>query len=178
MPTQKKIDEVTELKEKISKATIAIATNPQGLGGAAMTDLRSKLREKKIEYRMVKNTLVGIAADQAQKPSLKDVVKATTVIAFGYGEPVDAAKALDEYIRATRANIVINGALMGTQVLTAEQVSSLASLPPKSQLVAKLLGQLQLPMARLVGSLKSPISGLGIVLQARIKQMESAKPAA
>jgi large subunit ribosomal protein L10 len=178
MPTQKKIDEVAELKEKISKATIAIATNPQGLGGAAMTDLRSKLREKKVEYRMVKNTLVSIAADQAQKPSLKEVVKATTVIAFGYGEPVDAAKALDEYIRATRSNIVIHGALMGTQLLSSQQVSALASLPPKPELVARLLGQFQAPIARLVGSLKSPISGLGIVLQQRVKQMESAKPAA
>jgi large subunit ribosomal protein L10 len=178
MPTQKKIDEVADLKEKISKATITVSTSPQGLGGAAMTDLRSKLREKKIEYRMVKNTLVSIAADQAQKSSLKEIVKGNTVIAFGYGEPVDTAKALDEYIRTTRANIVILGALMGSQLLSSEQVSALAALPPKPELVAKLLGQLQSPMARLVGSLMSPISGLGIVLQQRAKQMESAKPAA
>ena len=178
MPTQKKIDEVAELKEKISKATIAVATSPQGLGGAAMTDLRSKLREKKIEYRMVKNTLVSIAADQAEKSSLKDIVKGTTVMAFGYGEPVDTAKALDEYIRTTRANIVIHGALMGNRLLTSQEVSTLAALPPKPELIARLLGQLQAPIARLVGSLKSPITGLGIVLQQRVKQMESAKPAA
>lgn len=187
MPTERKIAQVEELKDKLSRCTIAIATNHTGLNGNTLGDLRRQLRQRGIDFRVVKNTLTYLAGDVAGKPKIREVVQGPTALAFGYGDPTEVAKALQEYIRATRSVMTIRGALMDSQALTAEDVTSLAALPPRLQIISMLLGQLQspaarlvrqlqAPMARLVGSLNATLVGLAVVLEQRVKQLETAKP--
>lgn len=173
MPTEKKKQQVELLKEKLSKCTIAIATDYRGLSVPAITDLRRVLRKGGIEYRVVKNTLAYRAADEANRPGVKDIIKETTAMVFGFGDPVAAAKTLDDYIRANRLQMVIRGAVLDQQVLPATRVSALARMPTKEVLVGQLLGQMKAPTARLVYALNGVISGLAIVLQRHVENQQA-----
>ena len=183
MPTQKKIDTVAELKEKFERCTVTVATNYTGLDVNAMTELRTKMRESDVEYRVVKNNLTYLAADAADRPEIKDIVRGPTALAFGYDDPIRVARALEEYIRVNRSPLSITGAVMHRRTLSSREVMSLPALPSKDVLLATLMarmqspaatlmGQLQAPMVRLVGTLNGPLVSLAMLLQRRVEQLE------
>ena len=149
--------------------TIAISADFSSLGVGDMTALRRTLREKGVQFRVIKNSLALLAADAAGRPAMKEIIEGPTGIAFGYDDPTGPAKALSEFIRDARSPLRIKGGVMGEQVLTAEEVGRLASLPSREELVARLLGQLQSPVSGLVYVLNAPISGLARVLQRRVE---------
>ena len=123
---------------------------------------------------MVKNRLALIAADQSERREFKELLEGPTAIAFGYDEEVqDVAKVLSEYIKATRAPLELRGGLLDGQILTPQQIQVLASLPSKNELIAKLLGQLQSPITGLVNILSSPMRGLVTALQRRVEQVQN-----
>ena len=174
MPTEAKRQVVAELAEQIRRCTVAIATDFTGLRVNEITNLRRRLREQSVEYRVVKNRLALLAAQEAGNESFAELFQGVTGVAFGYGEPAEAAKALDEFIKATRSTLVVRMAVMDGQVLSAAQVSALAALPSKSELLARLLAQMQAPTTRLVTVLRGTIQGLAIVLQRRADQLGEA----
>jgi large subunit ribosomal protein L10 len=177
VPTQEKADRVKDLKEKLEKCSIALATDYTGIPGDTLTELRQRMRAAGMEFTVVKNTLANLAAEAAQRPQVKDIVQGPTAFVFGYQEPVDAVKMLSDYIRTTRSTLTIRGAVMGPgPAMLPAQVAQLATLPPRPQLVANLLGQLQAPIARLMGVLNGPLGNLDALLQARIRQLESTQP--
>ena len=184
MPTDRKIQQVGEIKERLERCTIVVSTTSTGLDANDMNDLRRRLRERDVEYRIVKNTLTYIAAEEAAKPQLRDVVHGPTGLALGYDDPRVVAQTLEEFIRGTRSPLSIQGGLLNTRALTAEEVRTLATLPSQEELISRVLGQMQHPISRLVGQLQAPIAGLvnvlngtigglGSVLQQRITQLES-----
>ena len=84
------------------------------------------------------------------------------------------AKAVSDYIRSTRSQLQIQGAILAEgQLLPTPEVERLASLPPKPQLRAQLLGQMQAPLQRLLGVLNGPVQNFAGLLQARIRQLEA-----
>ena len=174
MPTEAKRQIVAELTELIKGSTIAIATDFRGLTASQMTELRHRLRASSARYRVVKNRLALLAAQEAGQEEFTHLLKASTGIVFGYGEPTAAAKALDEFVRATRAALAVRNACMDGQLLTERQVAVLATLPSRNELVSMLLGQLQAPIARLATALSGPTRGLAIVLQRRAEQLAAA----
>jgi len=177
LPTEAKVERVKELQDKLQRSSIAVTTSYSGLTGASMTELRQKMRAAGVEFVVVKNTLLALAADAAQRPQVKEIVQGPTAVAISYQDPVDAAKVLQDYIRTSRAPLVIQGAVLGAgPALPASEVERLASLPPKPQLVANLLGQLQAPVANLLSVLNGPVRNLGYLLQQRVQQMESSAP--
>ena len=179
MPTQKKIDRVEELKEKLERSTITLTTNYTGISVNEMTDLRRRLREAGVEFTVVKNTLMYLASEQAERPNVKEIVQGPTAVAMGYDDPLDVAKAVSDYIRNARSALAIQGAVLGDgPVMKADEVSRFAALPPKPQLVATLLGQLQSPVQRLLGALNGPLVNLDGLLQARIRQLEEGEDSA
>lgn len=179
MPTQAKEDKVRDLKDKLERCSIAVTANYTNIRVNDMTELRRRTRTSGVEFLVVKNTLMGLAADAAQRPGLKDIIEGPTAVAFGYDDPVEAARTLHEYIRTTRSPLVIQGALLASGVaLPPREVERLATLPPRPQLVSQLLGQMQAPIHRLLGVLNGPLWSLGGLLQARIQQLESGESAA
>ena len=74
MPTQEKIDRVNFLKEKLERCTIALTANYTGIGVNEMVDLRRRMRAADVEFTVVKNTLMYLAAEAAQRPQLKEIV--------------------------------------------------------------------------------------------------------
>ena len=135
-----------------------------------MTELRRRLREQGIEYRVVKNTLTLLAAQELGKERIGEVMQGPTGLAFGYGDEVAVAKSLNSYITTTRSPLVIHGALMESGVITGDQVRNLAILPPREELLARLLGQMQAPVTGLVTVLSAPLRGLVSVLQRAAEQ--------
>ena len=175
MPTQAKIDRVNELKEKLERCTIAVSTNYSGISVNEMVDLRRRMRAAGVEFTVVKNNLMKLACDASHRSQAKEIVDGPTAIAFGYEEPVDVARAISDYIRTTRSTLAIRGAIMGDATLPAADVNRLATLPPRAQMVATLLGQLNAPLQRLLAAMNGPLRNLDALLQARIQQLESAE---
>jgi large subunit ribosomal protein L10 len=139
-----------------------------------MVELRRRMRAAGVDITVVKNTLTYLAAEAAGRPQVKDMVRGPTLMAFGYDDPLDVARALSEYIRTTRSILAIRGAVLGDgSMLPPGDVTRMASLPPKPQMVAILMSQLQSPLQRLLGVINGPLRNLDGVLQARIQQLES-----
>ncbi|MFH1486404.1 MAG: 50S ribosomal protein L10 [Chloroflexota bacterium] len=172
MPTEKKIQRVEELAAVLSKSTIAIATDYRGLSNAEISQLRRRLREHDVEYHVVKNTLARLAAEQAKRPALAGLVTGPTALAFGYGDVVEPARVLMDYLRTSRTVLTVRGGLLDDRVLSAEDVTVLSFLPPREVIIAQLVGQLQGPLAALVNVLSANLRSMLGVLEARIRQLE------
>ncbi len=184
MPTQKKIDQVEELSEKLARATITVATDPTGQPVNTMTDLRRKMKEREVEYRVVKNTLAYLAADASNNPEVKEIIQGPTALALGYDNPVEVAKALEEYIRVNRSTLTIRGAVFNGRRLSRDEVITLSRLPAPEVLIGQIMGQMQAPISNLVGHLQSPIqrllgalsgphASLATLLQQRVEQLRA-----
>lgn len=172
MKLEEKKQAVSELAQKLERSNIVITTNYIGLTVAEMTELRRKLRHEEIEYRVIKNTLAHFAAEQAGKENLSSIIEGPTAIAFGYGDETAPAKVLLDYIRSAKSELKISGALMNERVLSASEVATLATLPPKEVLIAKLLSGMQGSIFALVNVLNANIAGFTNLLVARKKQLE------
>ena len=174
MPTEAKREAVTDLAERLSKAAIIIATDFSGLKVNQMTELRHRLREQGVEYRVVKNRIASIAADESGVEAFRDILEGTTGVVLGYDDPIAAAKAVNDYVRQTRAELKVRKGVMDGALISEAQVVALAALPGKDELVARLLGQMNAPISGLVNVLSGPIRGLAIVLQRRAEQLDAA----
>ncbi len=170
---EKKPEIVDQVSEKLSRSEIVVVTDYRGLTVSQITELRSKLRQYGVEYHVVKNTLASFAADKVGKGELSEFLKGPTAIAFGYDDAVQAPKVLLEYQKsAEEATLKIKGGLLGDKLVTEQEISALAKLPPREELIAKVVGLLQSPISGLVTVLNGNLRGLACVLQARAKQLE------
>ena len=171
MPTEAKIQAVTELAEKLSRASIAIATDFSGLSVNEITSLRRYLRSAGVEYKVVKNRIASIAAEKAGLEVFKEILEGASGIVIGYDEPVAAAKAVNEFLKESNAEMKIRKGILDGLLISESQVTSLAALPGKDQLISKLLGQMNAPISGLVNVLSGPTRSLAIVLQRRAEQL-------
>jgi len=179
LPTQQKIDRVQDIKGRLERSSIALTASYSGISVNQMVALRRAMKAGGVDFTIVKNTLLALAADEAQKPQLKEIVQGPTAIAIGYEDPVEAAKAVADFVRTGGSTLAIIGAVMGDGApMSPDEVNRLASLPSKPILLAMLLGQMQSPIARLLSVMNGPLQGFGNVLQARVRQLEEEGPAA
>ncbi|MFC2020337.1 50S ribosomal protein L10 [Chloroflexota bacterium] len=172
MSREKNAEIIDSLEETFSRCAIAILTDYRGLSTPEVTALRRKLQETGGEYRVVKNTLARLAAEKAGNENWLSAFEGPLAIAFGYNEITEPAKIVTNYIRDTRLGLDIKGGFLGDRLLTSEEVTTLSTLPSREVLLARLLGQINSPIANLASCLVSPIRGLIGVLEAQIKQME------
>lgn len=172
MPTPKKIDAVTKLKELIEQHPLIIVADHRGLSMAELEQLRRRLRAQGARFQVVKNTLARRAAQEAGKPELAPALTGPTAFAFSKRDGPELAQGLQEHIRVARSAMIIRGGLLGHRLLDAALVAELASLPPREVIVARLLGQMQGPIASLLIVLNGNLRGLMTVLQGRVKQLE------
>lgn len=167
-PKPEKIEEVAELQQILNAGTL-ILTDFQGLDVKGISALRKKLREAGSGYRVVKNTLLTrAAADSAVKP-LTEGLMGPTALVYTDDDPVAAAKALQEFAKASKILKIKSGMVDGT-VYGPEQIEALASIPPKQQLYAMVVGGLQSPITGLVGTLQSMMGQLVMTLQAVVEK--------
>jgi large subunit ribosomal protein L10 len=172
MLKEKKEQMIDELAGRLSRCTIAVATDYRGLTAKEMAQLRRRLTDMGIEYRVIKNTLTRFAAEKAGKKQLEALLTGPVAMAFGYDDVVKPAQVLREHIRSASSVLKIKGGIMGDRLLTAEDIANLATLPSKDVLIARFVGQLNAPLQSLHNVLSAPLRGLLYVMQARIKQVE------
>ena len=174
MPTEAKAQAIDDIAQKLRDSKVAIFTNYRGLSVKDMADLRGRLRAAKVEYHVVKNTLTRFAAQKADvEADLTAVLEGPTAIGFGYDDVVQAAKALNDYARTSRV-FEIKAGLLEKRLLSAAEVTSLATLPAKPQLQAQVLGTMTAPIQNLLGVLNAASRDLLSVLVQRQKQLEAA----
>ncbi len=172
MSKEKKTQIIDSLQQLFSQCSIGILTDYRGQSANEMTQLRRRLRESGIEYKVVKNTLARFAAQRAGREELLSFFEGTVAIAFGYGGITEPAKALADYIETSKASMSIKGGFLPDRLLTKEEVTTLSTLPSKEVLLSRVLGGVQSPISALVSQLAAPMRGIIAGLQARIQQLE------
>jgi large subunit ribosomal protein L10 len=173
MPTAKKEQTIEELRKRLADAKYLFFTNYAGLTVEEITKLRTELRKDGSTYAVVKNTLFSIAVGDELAGKLEDVLAGPTGVVFSPTDPVGSAKALKKFSDDVKPLEVKAGYVDGA-VINADQVKALASMAPKAELQAKLLGLFTSPMRGLVGVLAANPSGFVRVLSAREKQLAEA----
>ncbi len=173
MPTEKKKKVVAELQEVFSKANFGVLTDYRGLKTSELNEFRRKLREAKIDYRVLKNSLAEIAAKNAGLEHLAGVFKDPMAVAFGYSEPSQTMKVIADFLRVSKMNLKIKAGFFQDRMLTVQELDILAKLPTREVLLARVIGGMQSPIYGLVNVLAGPVRGLAQVLQGRIQQLEA-----
>ena len=172
MPTAKKEATIEELRERIAKSPNLFLTDYAGLTVAEITKLRGQLRKDGTTYAVVKNTLFRKAAGDELADKLEAFLSGPTAIVFGGVDPVAPAKALKQFSDATKP-VPVKAAYIDGQVVEPAKVAVLAALPSKDELLAKLVGSLASPLRGLVTVLSGNQSGLVRALNA-IREKKSA----
>jgi large subunit ribosomal protein L10 len=169
----KKEQVVAELHEKLKRASAAILTDFRGMTVAEMVDLRDALAAEQVEYQVVKNTLMRLASRDTASAVLEPLLKDTCAIAIGYSDPTVPAKVLKKFGKSND-KLKIKGGALGTRLLDLNQVSALAELPSREELLAKLLGTLNAVPTALVTVLSGVPRAFVCVLAAIQEKKESA----
>ena len=175
MPTEKKKQVIESLEQMFAQSDSGILTDYRGLKTADVVALRRKLKENGVEFHVVKNTLARIAAKNAGKDQMSALFEGPLAIAFVKDDISKSAKVLTEHITLAKLAMAIKGGFLGDKVLTPKEVATIATLPSRGVLLAKVMGGLQGPLYALMNQVNAPLRGLAYVLQARIKQLEGVK---
>ena len=173
--TKEKQQAVADLKSKLEQTKCVVLTNYRGLNVAQDTKLRAKLREAGVEYRVVKNTMTRIAAQELGIEGLDIYLEGPTAMAMSGEDPVAPAKLISEFIKDNKLqNMEIKAGILDGKVIDSNGVKALATLPPKEVLIAQVLCGMQAPIAGFVNVLSGTLRNLVYALDAVRKQKESA----
>lgn len=168
-----KKEAVELIKERLQKAQSVVIVEFRGLTVAADTELRAKLRQANVEYKVLKNTLVKKAADAVGVTGLDEYLQGPTAWAFSLQDPVAAAKILLEFAKKND-KFIVKGGILENKAIAAASVKALADLPSREVLLAQVLGAMQSPLAGMANVLQGPIRKFGYALEALRKQREEA----
>jgi large subunit ribosomal protein L10 len=157
---------IDDLHAEFGKSPHAILVDFRGLSVPAVTEFRRKVRQAGSRYRVVKNTLALRAVKDTPLEKLGPQFDNTTGVAYTGTDPVALAKTLVDFAKDHPALVVKGGLVAGFQMLDAEGVKALSTMPSLPELRAKLLGLLLAPATQLVRLLNTPATQLARVLQA------------
>jgi len=160
---------VDALADKIGKAGVGVLVDYKGINVESDTKLRRELREAGVEYAVVKNTMLRLAAEKVGLSELNAVLEGTTAIATSEKDLVAPAKILCALAKKSDSFNIKAGFVEG-KVITPKEVNDLASLPPREVLIARVLGGLNAPISGLVNVLNGNIRGLVVALNAIAEQ--------
>lgn len=161
-----KAAQVDEIAQKIQKASSVVVFDYRGLTVAEVTDLRNEMRSAGLDYLVIKNHIMERACKASGiDESISEMLKGPNAFAFGYDDAVTPARILKNFVKKVKKCEIVGGIIEGT-VTDAKKVDAIADLPSREVLIARLLG-----------SMMSPISGLAIVLDQIAKKNGEASEA-
>lgn len=155
---------VAEIVEKLQKSSSTIVVDYKGLTVEEVTELRKKMREAGVEYKVYKNTLVTLAAKELGIEGISEYLEGPVAIAFGYEDATAPARILNDFAKDHK-KLELKAGIVEGELYDTQKVVQLASIPSKEVLIAKLLG-----------SIKAPLSNLAYLLSA-IKDKKEAESA-
>lgn len=158
---EKKEQVLLQLKDEFKNSIICVLTDYSGLSVENITELRRKMREKNTSYKIAKNTLFLKAAKESGINITENEFTQPVAIAFGHKDEVDTPKVINDFSKQNESLEVLGGIIEGKYV-PREEILTLANLPGREELYAKI-----------VGSLASPLRGLACVLQGNLRGLVS-----
>ena len=164
MDRAQKAESIETLKGVFASSGAVVVAHYQGLTVAEMTDLRGKLRKEGATLKVVKNTLALKAIDGSAGEGVNALFTGPVAIAYA-PDPASAAKVAVDYAK-TNDKFIVQGALMGAQVLDAKGVGALATLPSLDQVRAQLIGLINAPATKIAGVVQAPAAQLARVFNA------------
>ena len=164
MERAEKRDVVTALHEVFAKTGVIVVAHYAGLTVAQMTRLRSDMRSAGGQVKVAKNRLVKLALEGTDAKGIADLLKGPTCLAYS-ADPIAAPKVAVKFAKANEKFVILGGA-MGTTVLDAKGVNSLADLPSLDELRSKLIGLIQAPASKIARTLNEPGAQLARVFAA------------
>ena len=164
MPSEKILEQkkalVEELADKLGRCASSVLVKYEGITVDQDTKMRKALREAGVEYTVIKNTLISKACDKTGFEGLKSELEGMNAIAISFEDPIAPAKILKEYAEKIET-FEIRGGILDGAVVDAATVNELADIPPKEVLVAKLLGSIQSPLYKLAYALQAVVDKNG-----------------
>ena len=168
-PRADKVAVVDEVRERMERSSAAILTEYRGLTVKDMATLRRSLRDAGADYKVYKNTLVRFAAVSLDLEGLVPLLEGPTGIAFTDGDAVPVAKALRDFARVN-TRLVLKGGVLGHKVMSPEDTTALADLPPREVVLARLAGAFAAPMQQFAGLLAALPRNFAYGLKALLEQ--------
>lgn len=176
MNRAEKTELASTLKDKFSKAKVAVFADYKGVTATQADDLRRQLRAHNTEVKVLKNNVARLVTKDgsmgAEAQGVMDGLVGPSLVAFAYGDPAAAAKIIHKFAQDNEA-FKLKDSLMGQKRIDASGVEELAKLPSKEVLLAKLLGTMNAPITNFVGVLAAVPRGLVTVLAAIEKKKEN-----
>jgi large subunit ribosomal protein L10 len=173
MPTAQKETLVEEIKDRFAGSPSVLLADYRGLSVKELQQLRVKLREVGAELTVYKNSLTEIAMRELALPSMTDYLAGPTAFIFAGEDPVAPAKALTTFAREHKA-LELKGGLVENQVVDADGVKAIATLPSREELIAKLLGSMLNPIAGFARVLNGPVEAFARTVAAVADQKAAA----
>ncbi len=143
---EKKVAVVNEIKEKLARAKSVVLLDSRGLNVLQDTTLRKKLREQGVDYKVYKNTLLGFAVTDTPFAGLNDFLKGPTAVAISYEDATLAARLINKELKGMPA-LEFKAGMVENVVYDAAGIKAVAEIPPREELLSKLLGSFKSPMA-------------------------------
>ena len=145
---------VAELVEKLKSAQAGVLVDYRGLTVEEDTNLRRKLREAGVEYKVVKNTLTRFAANEIGLTGMDEQLNGPTALAISAEDPVAPAKVISEFAKSNECLKIKAGFLDGN-VISLDEINTLAKTPSRDTLIAQIMGSLNAPVSNLVRTLQA-----------------------
>ncbi len=156
---------VQEYVDWLGRSRALIVTEYKGMPMSEIDAIRARLREAGGEFHVVKNTLGKLAFEEAGIPLPENYFEGSTAISFAFEDAPAVAKLISDYVR-TSEFMKIKGGFLGKQNMSADQVKSLADLPPLPVMRAQLLGVLSAPASKVARTVAEPARQIAAVLKA------------
>ena len=159
---EQKEQQVAELTDKLGRSQLTLVCDYSGLSVAEMQELRALLKDQQSEFKVIKKNLIRRALSKSQtfKSQAEMVLDGQIALAFGLGDEVAVAQVVDKFAK-THPQLEIKSALsVEGQLMTADEVKRLASLPSRDQLRAILVGGIAAPLSGFANVLRANLSGL------------------
>lgn len=164
VPNKQNIAAVEMLKDKLGRAQLTLVSEYRGLSVAELSDLRSALRASNAEVLVAKNTLTKIAANEIGITGLDEFLGGPITLTIAYGDPVAAAKALNDYLRTARNSIQPRGGVLGAQRIAGTDLERVASTPSREQSIARVMGGINAPATRIATALSGVARNIAYIL--------------
>jgi large subunit ribosomal protein L10 len=159
MNREEKSATIQEIAAQIEASEAIFAVDYRGISVSQAAELRSKLREADASFRVVKNRLTKLAADQAGEKRLAELLQGPTALTFVRGDTAEAAKAISTFNKEHDV-LTYKGGYMDTTLLDPESFKAIALLPNREVLIGQFAGVVASPVTGVVRGLNALIQGL------------------
>ena len=164
---------VQEMADKLSKCPAAFLADYRGINVEQATQLRRELTQAGVEYRVIKNNLLKLAAKGTDAEGLQEFCAGPTAIAIASDDPVAPAKILSKFAKDIDA-FELKAAVLSGKMLSVADIGALADLPSREELLAKALSSMNAPVSNFVGTMAAIPRSLVQVLNAIGQQKDAA----